>query len=110
MEAHFARLGRLGHHLPQDFGDGFDLVVVEIHGLGQLGNLLSQLAGVASSRRRLTNARMMATLTIAAFSDFKTLLSMAMPCSVNTQGGDRRPPQLEITICDFKLAASCGAS
>lgn len=45
MKAHFAWLRRIGHHLSEDFRDGFDLVVMEIHGLRELGNLLSEFAG-----------------------------------------------------------------
>ena len=38
---------------------------------------------------------------------FSTLESMATPCSVKAYGAARRdPPQLEITICDFKVANS----
>src|SRR5208282_3612014 len=37
----------------------------------------------------------------------KTLESMATPCSVNAYGRAlRAPPQLEVTICDFKLFSS----
>ena len=32
-----------------------------------------------------------------------TLDSIATPCSVNAKGMYRKPPQLEVTICDLKL-------
>jgi len=32
-----------------------------------------------------------------------TLESIATPCSVKAKGKARAPPQLEITICDFKF-------
>ena len=36
--------------------------------------------------------------------------SIAMPCSVKTNGSYRRPPQLETTICDLKFSVSSFAS
>jgi hypothetical protein len=61
----------------------------------------------AASSRTSTNARMIATLTSTARRLCRTLESIATPCSVNTRGGFRLPPcKLEVTICDFKSAAS----
>jgi hypothetical protein len=40
-----------------------------------------------------------------AWSLLRTEESIATPCSVNAKGGYRRPPQdLEVTICDLKIA------
>jgi len=52
----------------------------------QLGKLAGQVSFVASSRRKVTNARMMATLTCTARPLRKTLDSIATPCSVKTKG------------------------
>src|SRR5659263_119377 len=58
-----------------------------------------------------TKARMMETFTSIARALFRTLDSMATPCSVKAVGVDRRrPPQLEVTDCDFKKSASSAVS
>ena len=44
--------------------------------------------------------------TLIALSLFKILDNINTPCSVNTKGSFRRPPQLDVAICDFKLANS----
>jgi hypothetical protein len=53
--------------------------------------------------RKRTKARMISMLTWMARSLCKTLESMDTPCSVKAYGAVRIPPQLEITIWDFKL-------
>jgi len=47
-------------------------------------------------------------LTCTVRSLRRTLDSMATPCSVNTMGELRAPPQLEITFFDFKFCHSFG--
>lgn len=44
--------------------------------------------------------------TSIARSLFSTLESMATPCSVKVKGSFLLPPQLDITICDFKFENS----
>ncbi len=44
--------------------------------------------------------------TSIAFSLLKTEENMATPCSVNAYGSFLIPPQLDVTICDFKLEDS----
>jgi len=53
-----------------------------------------------------TNARMTLMFMSMAVSLFSTPESMASPCSVNAFGNLRVPPQLDVTICDFKLSNS----
>ena len=53
-----------------------------------------------------TNARRMEMLAAIATSLCRTDASMAIPSSVNARGGVRRPPQLEVTNCDFKFVNS----
>src|SRR6266480_6349810 len=58
----------------------------------------------ASIWRSRTKARMISMLTWIARRLLSTDESMAIPCSVNAYGAARlEPPQLEITICDFKF-------
>ena len=53
-----------------------------------------------------TKARTMNKLISIALSDRSTFAAMRAPCSVNTVGGYRLPPQLEVTDCDLKLENS----
>ena len=65
------------------------------------------------SIRICTNARIMAILTSMAQSLFKTLESMATPCSVKTIGGFLVPPLpigFDITDCDIKRLNSCSSN
>src|SRR3972149_5343025 len=49
---------------------------------------------------------MMAIFTWIARSLFRTLDSIAIPCSVKTKGRYRRPPHdFEVAICDLKFSA-----
>ena len=45
-------------------------------------------------------------LTFIAVSLFRTLESIATPCSVNANGNFLRPPYLDVTDCDFKILTS----
>jgi hypothetical protein len=65
---------------------------------------MSLLAAISSRIR--TKARMIAMLIWIARSLRRTAESMATPCSVNTEGGFLLPPQLEITVRDFKWITS----
>ena len=58
--------------------------------------------------RKQPKARMMNTLILLAWSEFRTLAACKAPCSVKTNGGFRRPPhpELEVAICDFKFENS----
>jgi hypothetical protein len=59
--------------------------------------------------RSFTNARMISMFTAIALALFKTLDSIATPCSVNARVAFLRPPRLgsfEVTDCDFKLLSS----
>jgi hypothetical protein len=59
--------------------------------------------------RSLTKVRMISMLTATAGSLFKTLESIAIPCSVNASGGCRIAifaAGLEITNCDFQFSSS----
>jgi hypothetical protein len=60
------------------------------------------------SRRIFTNVRIIAMLTCTARSLFKTLDSIATPCSVKTKGIVRLPPRplFDIAICDIKVSFS----
>ena len=65
---------------------------------------------VAISSRRRTRARMISMFTWTTRSLFRTLDSIAMPCSVNAIGAWRGPMRsaLEVTNCDRHSANSCG--
>ena len=65
---------------------------------------------LARISRRRTKVRTIAMLTCTARLLRSTEDNMATPCSVNARGGFRRPPQLEIAICDFKFANSSALS
>lgn len=54
-----------------------------------------------------TKARMISMFTMIARRLFRTDESIATPCSVNADGGYRRPPQLEVTKGDLKSVTSC---
>jgi len=61
-----------------------------------------------SNCRRRTKARMISMLTRTALGLFKTLESMATPCSVKAYGWYRRPPHwLEVPKWNLKLSNSC---
>ena len=64
----------------------------------------------ANSSRSFTNARMISILTCTARLLFKTLDSMATPCSVKALGSLRVPPQLDVPNWNFKFIASCKSS
>ena len=53
-----------------------------------------------------TNARIIAMFARIAISLCKRPDSIATPCSVNARGSFLLPPQLDVTICDFKLLNS----
>src|SRR6266404_4376267 len=53
---------------------------------------------------------MMAMLAFTARSLRRTLDNIATPCSVKANGAALRPPQLEITNCDFKFRISAAVS
>ena len=58
--------------------------------------------------RSLTNARITEMLTSMARSEWRTVESMATPCSVNTKGLYCVPPRLsfEVAFCDLKTLNS----
>ena len=68
-------------------------------------NLRLSSSFVSNICRKCTKARMMAMFTSIACSLFKTLESIATPCSVNACGRYRRPPcpELEVANCDLKF-------
>ncbi len=100
------------HHPLQDLGNRIDSLVVYLDRIGKPCDLLDQLAGLASNRRKRTNARMISMFTRTAVGERNTLESIATPCSVKTQGGFRAPPcpKLEVAFCDFKSVTSCCVS
>lgn len=55
---------------------------------------------------KVTKALIIEIFTSIAFSLFRTLDSIAIPCSVNAKGIYRTPPLFEVTICDLKLLNS----
>jgi hypothetical protein len=69
-------------------------------------SLRASSSWVARMRLSLTNIRMISMFTNVARLLLRTLESMATPCSVNAYGRVLRPPQIDVTICDFKLANS----
>ena len=58
----------------------------------------------------ITNARMMEMFICIAFLLFKTLDSIAIPCSVKAKGLCLWPPQLVVTKCDVKFCISFSLS
>ena len=70
-------------------------------------SLLANSSCPTKSFRRRTKARMISMLMRTARWLRSRLESIATPCSVKTLGGVRRPPQLEVTICDLKMPTSC---
>ena len=70
--------------------------------------LAKSLFEVSHCRNR-TKVRMISMLTAIARSLFKTLESIAMPCSVNANGSLRKDIlalELEVTNCDFQFSSS----
>ena len=97
------RLRRLGHQTLDGPIEGLEVPVVP---LLQFVDAARKLRVLVQERRTRTKARMIATFTFTARGDRSTLESTATPCSVKPYGRLREPPQLEITICDFKFAIS----
>ncbi len=72
----------------------------------QFRKLVGQFLVGGQHLPKLEKARMMAILTRMARSLCSTLESIDTPCYVNTSGSFRRPPQLDVAICDFKFENS----
>ena len=53
-----------------------------------------------------TNAFIISILIFTAILLFKTVATIATPCSENTNGEVLLPPQLEVAFCDFKISDS----
>jgi hypothetical protein len=80
----------------------------------RLIKLYAEIHGDATSllmlfRREKLPARTLSNIALIGL--FRKLDSIATPCSVKAVGVDRRrPPQLEVTDCDFKKPASSAVS
>src|SRR5688572_1142696 len=61
---------------------------------------------ICDEQKKQCNLYPVQIFTRIAISLFKTEESMAIPCSVKAKGIFRTPPQLEVTICDFKFSIS----
>ena len=84
---------RLLQHGIEGLDDGLDLLVVQLHGLGQPRELLDQFARRGHQTAKTHEGPHDLDIHPHGGGGRSTLESMATPCSVKTQGSLRRPPR-----------------